>query len=333
MKIKSVILYLILVACSLQCSSSPPPVTQDVTDQEEERLNAFNGLERSILKITCSAFYENHYFAPPAPAQQNASQQSLLINKKLTTNSVAGTGLIILEHAPNILLLTCFHVFDFEDTVKTFYLNKNKKPTTFLQSLSIKYGQIIYVSHKDGTNSQGKIITADKENDIAVIEAEAVANKLAESPFQGYFPAKTDIKFGKEIYILGFPKGMFLITRGLASPSKYKNKFITDISFNKGFSGGIAIAFDRNSSDYSYLGMANATAYDSQTILIPSDNIQDLSYYKDIPYKDDLYISELKMINYGITFVVKSEVIYDFLKRESNKLKQYSYQAIEKILK
>jgi len=231
------------------------------------------------------------------------------------------------------LLLTCFHVFDFEDTVKTFYLNKNKKPTTFLQSLSIKYGQIIYVSHKDGTNSQGKIITADKENDIAVIEAEAVANKLAESPFQGYFPAKTDIKFGKEIYLLGFPKGMFLITRGLASPSKYKNKFITDISFNKGFSGGIAIAFDRKSSGYSYLGMANATAYDSQTILIPSDNIQDLSYYKDIPYKDDLYISELKMINYGITFVVKSEVIYDFLKRESNKLKQYGYQSIEKILK
>jgi hypothetical protein len=79
--------------------------------------------------------------------------------------------------------------------------------------------------------------------------------------------------------------------------------------------------------------MANATAYDSQTILIPSDNIQDLSYYKDIPYKDDLYISELKMINYGITFVVKSEVIYDFLKRESNKLKQYGYYSIEKILK
>ncbi|MCI0495193.1 serine protease [candidate division KSB1 bacterium] len=332
MKIKPVISYLILLACSLQCSSSSPPAIQDVTDQEDARLNAFDGLERSILKITCSAFYENYYFAPPSPEQPNVSQQSLLINKKLTTNSVAGTGLIILEHANKILLLTCFHVFDFEDTVKTYYLNKNKKPTPFLQSLSIKYGQIVYVSHKNGSNSQGKILAFDKENDIAIIEADDVANDLAESPFRAYFPAKTDIKFGKEIYILGFPKGMFLITKGLASPSKYKNKFITDISFNKGFSGGIVIAFDRKSSDYTYLGMANATAYDSQTILIPSESIQDLSYYRDFPYKDDVYVGELRMINYGITFVLKSEAIYDFLKRETNKLKQYGYYSIDKLL-
>lgn len=333
MKINTFILYLIVLACSLQCSSSSPSITRDLTNQEDARLNAFNQLERSILKITCSAFYENHYFAPPAQDQQNDSSQSLLIDKKLTTNSVAGTGLFIMEHAHKILILTCFHVFDFEDTVKTFYLNKNRQPTTSLQSLSIKYGQIIYVSHKDGTNSQGKIISVDRENDIALIETEAITNKLAEAPFQGIFSDKTDIKFGKEIYVFGFPKGMFLITRGLASPSKYKNKFITDIAFNKGFSGGIAISFDNASANYNYLGMAHATAYDSQVILVPSDNSQDLGYYKDIPYQGDVYISELKMINYGITFVIKSQAIQDFLKRESNKLKGYGYYSIDRILK
>ena len=333
MNSKTFILYLIILCCLLQCSSSAPPITQDFKDQEDARLNAFSQLERSILRITCSAFYENYYYAPPAPEQPDASQQSLLVNKKLTTNSVAGTGLILLERGPKILLLTCFHVFDFEDTVRTYYLDKNRKPTPFLQSLSVKYGQIIYVTHKDASNSQGKIIAQDKENDVALIETDAVTNKLAEAPFRGIFSSKSDIKLGKEIYVLGFPKGMFLITKGLASPSKYKNRFLTDISFNKGFSGGITIAFDSKSSEYIYLGMANATAYDSQTILVPSDNIQDLGYYKDVPYNDDVYIGELKMINYGITFVVRSKVIHDFLKKESTKLRQHGYHSIERFLK
>lgn len=330
MKIQNILL-LIILTFSIRCATSSPPITQNTVDQEERRLNAFNEIERSILKITCSAFYENHYFAAPSPAQPNPSQQELYINKKLTTNSVAGTGLVFLEYAHKNLILTCAHVFDFADTVKTFYLNNNKKPTPYLQSLSIKYGQIIYIAHKDGSNSQGKIIAMDQDNDIAILETDAITNKLAEIPFSGNFPTKTDIKLGQEIYIIGFPKGSFLITRGLATPSRYKNKFITDISFNKGFSGGVAIAFDRTSSGYTYLGMANATAYDSQSILVPSDNIQDASYYRDFPYKGDVYISELRLINYGITFVVKSDAIYDFLKRESNKLKQHGYYSIDQI--
>jgi hypothetical protein len=309
-------------------------VSHPLYEFEELKLNTFNELERSILKLTCSAFYENYYYAPPSQFTDDlASQESLLIEKKFTTNSVAGTGLIITQSANKVLILTCNHIFDFEDTLKTYYLDKNKKKTSFLQSLSKKFGQTIYVTHRNGSVSDGKIIRQDEKNDIAVIETQQIENVLSEIPFQGTFSKDLKIKLGQEIYLLGFPKGYFMVTRGLASPSKYKDKFIVDASFNRGFSGGITIAFDNQTGNYYYIGMANSTAYDSQIALSPSDAVINLEAYESFPYEDEIYIKELKMINYGITFIVSGEIIADFFKKEEQQLRQLGYYEIAKLIK
>lgn len=300
---------------------------------EEAKLKIFNQLERSILKLTCSAYYENYYYTFPSITDGSVAQKSLLIEKKFITNSVAGTGLILTKSTNRIMILTCHHVFDFEDTLKTYYLDQNKKPTKYLQNLSVKYGQVIYVTHRNGSISQGKLIARDEKNDIAVIETEAIENSLSELPFQGVFSKESKVKLGQEVYLLGFPKGYFMVTKGLASPSKYKDKFIIDASFNRGFSGGIAITFDNQTGDYRYIGMANSTAYDSQIALAPSDAIQNIEAYKSVPYEEDMYIKELKMINYGITFVMNCEIINDFLNQEEEKLRQFGYYEISKLIK
>ena len=333
MKFYSLIIYISTLALTFSCHRPTYKVSHPLYEFEEAKLNTFDELERSILKLTCSAYYENYYYSPPPISGYTVSQQSLLIDKKFTTNSVAGTGLILAQSAHKILILTCHHIFDFADTLKTYYLDENKNLTKYLQSISIKHGQTIYVTHKNGTISRAKIIAQNEENDLALIETEAVENMLSEFPFQGVFHKKPKIRLGMEVYLLGFPKGHFLVTSGLASPSKYKDKYIVDIPFNRGFSGGIAIAFDNQIGNYRYIGMANATAYDSKIALAPSDTFPDIEKYRTSPYKDDIYITELKMINYGITFVIRSEVITDFLNKEKGKLRQFGYSNISSLIK
>ena len=334
MKIFLLISYLIIFSLTFSCFRPTYQVSHPLYEFEESKLNTFDELERSILKLTCSAYYENYnYSSPPRLIGERVSQESLLIEKKFTTNSVAGTGLIVTHSANKILILTCHHVFDFEDTLKTYYLDKDKRKTKYLQSLSKKYGQTIYVTHKNGSISQGKVITQDEKNDIALVETQSIENTLSEIPFQGLFNKDPKVKLGQEIYLLGFPKGHFMVTRGLASPSKYKDKFVVDASFNRGFSGGITITFDNQTGNYHYIGMANSTAYDSQIALSPSDGIINLNAYKSSPYEDDIYIKELKMINYGITFVVSDDIITDFFKREEARLRQLGYYNVSKLIR
>lgn len=334
MKLYIIIIIGGILALTPSCYRPAYKVSHPLYEFEEAKLNIFNELERSMLKLTCSAFYENFYYNPPSQfSDESISQESLLIQKKFTTNSVAGTGLLITQSANKILILTCHHVFDFEDTLKTYYLDKNKQITKYLQSLAKKFGQTIYVTHKNGTISQGKIISSDENYDIALIETEAIENALSEVPFQGIFSHESKVKLGQEVYLLGFPKGHFMITRGLASPSKYKEKFIVDASFNRGFSGGVTITFDNQSGDYQYVGMANSTAYDSQIALGPSDAIINLESYQSAPYEDDVYIKELKMINYGITFILSGDIIANFFKKEEEKLRLLGYSNVSRLVR
>jgi len=325
---------LIIFSLTFSCFRPIYQVSHPLYEFEELKLNTFDELEHSILKLTCSAFYENYYYSPPPRfIGESVPQLSLLIETKFTTNSVAGTGLIVTKSADKILILTCHHIFDFADTLKTYYMDKEKQKTDYLQSFSKKYGQTIYITHKNGSISQGKLISQDEKNDIALIETQSIENTLSEVPFQGMFNKNPKLKLGQEIYLLGFPKGHFMVTRGLASPSKFKDKFVVDTSFNRGFSGGITIAFDNQTGNYYYIGMANSTAYDSQIALSPPEGIINLDAYRSAPYEDDIYITELKMINYGITFVVSDDIIRDFFKREEENLRQSGYYNISKLIK
>ena len=323
------ILLLLIFACYQPIRNS----RQLQNQSEEAKLNIFNEVERSILKLTCSAYYENYYYSAPEKFEDIIPQDSLFEEKVFTTNSVAGTGLILSQHGDNMLILSCHHVFDFDDTLKTYYLDKKKKVTNYLQSISIKYGQTIYVTHKNGTVSRGKILVQDEEDDIALIETQAIENVLSEFPFQGILNSRSKIELGQEVYVLGFPKGHFLITKGLASPSKYKGKFIVDIPFNRGFSGGVAIVIDANTGNYRYIGMANSTAYDSQIVLAPSDAVSNAEIYKTIPYQGDVYVKELKLINHGITFVISHDTIIDFFKTKESELIGFGFSNLFNLIK
>ncbi len=319
MKFKRLLIFILpLLLLSLHCSKGRKS-TRAMVVTEQERIHSLEKIEKSVLKITCSSYYKNFFYE--YPREENTLPENLLYNENITSNSVAGTGLIIYQSSVRQLILTCHHIFDFEDTLKTYYYDENKNPTKHLSTLSIKSAQKIYIFHKNGSRSQGFIIAHDKGNDLALIETIPGSILMTEYAFDGKFGNAGHIKLGEELHLLGFPKGFFMVSRGLASPSHFKNKFMVDAPFNRGFSGGVVIRFIDQKPNYEYIGMANSIAYTSQNVLVPTDDPQLVEQYKSHPYEGYSYVKELKLINYGLTFVIKSEEIKEFLKSNSYELK------------
>jgi S1-C subfamily serine protease len=305
-------------AAGSTCSQAPKLIDRPVNDSQLSRLENLDEVRRSIIKVTSSAYYREFYYSRPSGAADNAPGDSLIYYKELSQTSVSGTGLIIHQEPSRTVILTCYHVFNFRDTIETYYLDDNYQATEFLKSRSIKYNQNVYVKHSNGRWSQGEILAMDTDNDLALIETRT--EKLsAEIPFGGSFEDANNLKLGEEVYMFGFPKGFFSVTRGIVTPLPYEDRFIVDAPFNKGFSGGVVLSFDETGASYRYAGMANSTAYDSELTLAPYDTpvIDD---YRGIPYEGDIYRKELKLINYGLTFVVESNVVSDFLRKESSGL-------------
>ncbi|MBD3287993.1 hypothetical protein GF337_04245 [candidate division KSB1 bacterium] len=300
-------------------------VTRAMIVTEKQRIGNLEKIEKSVLKITCSSYYKNYFYE--YPTEENVPLEDLLYDENITSNSVAGTGLIIYQSSARQLILTCHHIFDFEDTLKTYYYDKNKRPTEHLSTLSIKSAQKIYIFHKNGSRSQGFIVAQDEGNDLSIIETVPASVLMTEFPFDGKFGDAGDIKLGEEVHLLGFPKGFFMVSRGLASPSNFKNKFMVDAPFNRGFSGGIVVRFIDQKPNYEYIGMANSIAYTSQNVLVPVDDPQLVEQYKSHPYEGLSYVKELKLINYGLTFVIKSEEIKEFLKANTNELKDLGFRV------
>lgn len=321
--------FCLILICSMIILSCMRISHSQRSAQEEplatRRLAQLEQLQRSMAKVICSAYYENYYYLKPKSEKQQADLGKLLYKTQLTTNSVSGSALILQRNPSNILLLSAYHIFDFPDTVKTYYKNERGENTPFVRSISVKYEQRIYITHKDNTRSFGHLISSDLSNDLALLKAQSAENELLETPFAARFATDHDLKFGKEAYLVGYPKGFLFIATGLISPSPYPNKFMVSAPFNRGFSGGMVVAFEEGKDSFVYLGMANSMAYDYQFVLVPDETLPELDNYRDFPYDKYAYVKELKMMNYGLTFAVKASVIAKFVKKERARIRRHGF--------
>ncbi|MBN1154386.1 trypsin-like peptidase domain-containing protein [candidate division KSB1 bacterium] len=316
MKREQLLLLLSTIILFTSCSSAVK-YQSTISIEEQKKLNIFDDVQKSIVKITASSYYKNYYYYYPETEEEALLKGKLLYNTNLTTNSVAGTGLIVYQDHRKQYIITCQHVFDFQDTIKTFYLNEREEPTNHLKSLSIRVGQQILIYHKNGQSTTATVLAEDSRNDIALIETEIRDFQFSEKQFSGIYGDADRLQFGQEVYLLGFPKGFFMITHGLVSPTQFKNKYLIDAPFNRGFSGGVVIRMTTTEPYFEYVGMANSISYSSEFVLSPVEDMRVIERHKFIPYKEDIFTKEIKHLNYGITYVIKSGMIIDFLKEHA----------------
>ncbi|MDZ7338975.1 MAG: serine protease [candidate division KSB1 bacterium] len=316
---------MLLLCAAVASCARVAPTTIGVQTNEEERVRRLAELELSVVKITSSAYYRTWYYPRPSSFRLPAATVPPPAEQKLTSNSVAGTGVVLLQNQREMVVLTCNHVLDFADTIRHYYLDENKRPTNHLRALSVRYRQDVFIFHRSGEWTVGELIANDRENDIALLKTSRSEQHLAEAPLPCPFGDAGSLKLGQEVYVLGFPKGFFAVTRGLVSPSRGKGRFMVDIAFNRGYSGGVVVRLDGAKRAMEYVGMATSAAYDSQYLLVPAAETVPPASESDVPYVGDVFVEELKLINYGITFVVTSNVVGDFLRTHEERLQRMGF--------
>jgi len=201
----------------------------------------------SVKMISVIAFYKNNVIAEHTRLTEAGLSDAVIeantIEITHSNTSASGTATIINYDDRRIALLTCAHIIDFPDTVITYHKSVNSN-NSFIKNISIKERQINYV----GDLPEGgdiDIIFMDTEMDIAIVGKQLTHEPEFPINVLDYpFGKARDLEWGSFVYLMGFPVGHKMITKGIvSSPRMDRNTaFMIDAPFNRGSSGGIVLA-------------------------------------------------------------------------------------------
>lgn len=286
-------------------------------------------ISKSVKKLNCYVEYDIYKFSfEENTTNDKLSNLQTLLTKRPDSSIVeAGFGTATIIHADyqKQVLLTCAHVLDYDDTVFTYYNKSNNKEKRVLAELSIKKRQQNFL--KDGADiSQFEIIEMDEVNDIALLSGK-VSDNLRREPRVINYPAGSsrELQWGDFVYIMGFPSGVQMVTKGIVSKSaSNKNVFLIDALFNKGFSGGIVLAVRDGVPNFEIVGMVQSASATYKNILVPIKQSHENIYDNTMEYSDGIYADIDKRINYGVTYATSIESILDFYKKRKKSLEDYN---------
>jgi hypothetical protein len=285
-------------------------------------------MSQSVKMIYCTAYYRTFIFSAEKKIRLSDLTTDLIKTKSdktvYSTNSVSGTATLIYHQNKKIALLTCAHIIDYSDTVFTYYKLNNEK---FIQSVSFKERQTNFVSDVPEAG-EFEVLAREDHTDIAVLGKEVSdVTSLALPVFSYPFGRSKELDWGTFIYLIGFPSGQKMVTKGIvSSPNKDKSgSFLTDAPFNHGFSGGIVLAIRDGVPNFELVGIANSVASQSDYFLVPAKDLEESEFAPDLPYQGDIYVRLKTDIKYGVTHVISSESIVDFFKNNEKKLMDKGY--------
>ena len=250
MKISSVSrLYISLIAiallsvCSHRIYQTVYPTLNDGRyDSEFPYRNCSAELKQigeTVKMVNAVAYYRSYVFAEDRRVRK--SQLQLEFIRQNTSEIIyynqatAGTATIISRQSDRMALLTCAHIVNFPDTLVRYYALEDGKPSPFVQSLSVKEKQANYVTNI-GNVGEMSILRIDEDKDLAILGVQFPASADRLVPVFDYpLGCARDLEWGSFVYLLGYPRGVKLVTRGIVSePNRDKHgEFIIDALFNR----------------------------------------------------------------------------------------------------
>ncbi len=286
----------------------------------------------TVKKLNCTAYYKSYVFDEEShvlPGQLSSKFIKQKASKEIYfNNSVAGTATIVFARGTKVALITCAHVVDFPDTIISYVPSEREiERNMYVQSISFKQRQSNFIpDFSEG--GELDILEMDKASDIAILGKEFSKPPLPPVPVFNYpLGDAKQLEWGSFVYLIGYPKGFQMITKGIvSSPDRdKKGGFIVDALFNKGFSGGIVLAIRDGVPNFELVGMANSVAVDVDYLLAPNKEVEMMGYDPRIPYRDKIYVAVNKEINYGITFVISTESIRQFIRTNLDEFRLKGY--------
>jgi len=277
-----------------------------------------------IVRIQSTVFYQTSHLSPAtsfSPSELSgtdidASAESTTFNNE----SRAGTAVLMSETNGNHMLLTANHVVSFPDTIWHYRENGNEE----LEAVSVKVRESFSLFTDDNFGPL-QLIASDKRRDLALLTSSFGINEEL-NPGTIRAGDSSKLNWADFVYAIGFPKGMKVISSGMVSLNERLDEagFTIDAPFNRGFSGGIVLAVNNQTSEPEWVGMITSTTSDTEFLLTPGMITQN-DYTPEVPYSGSVYVEQINRINYGLTHTVSINEIKKFLQENRSILTNYGF--------
>ncbi|TNE74688.1 hypothetical protein EP331_00960 [bacterium] len=290
----------------------------------------FEDLSQIVKRIQVTLYYKTTYFSD----EQNITPKMLRYQKpdRLSKDShifnfsKIGTAIPLDKNADGVLLMTCAHVVDVEDTVYSYRKGPNVLKDTYLNSVTVLQ-KVEYFIFESPKVHEFEIIAKAENSDLALIRSLSGATSTESVKILPYKLGNSKrLQWGSHIFMFGFPINNRMISHGIVSkPEKDgTNGFLTNAYMNKGFSGGLVVAVRGDVPNFEWVGVASAISSEYEYSIVPNKNIE--SYFESGQlYTDSLFLEKKLSINHGISKSVSSEEIKKFMVDSEGLLFKLSY--------
>lgn len=309
-----------------------PPVKQNVYTAAYPHFDVSQQLkqaQQSVVRVVATGIYKSYTFTDRLVTLDDIkvnTPQKIASSSYEFEESTAGTSIILQQNNNNYLLISSEHVVSFPDTVISYYKGKNIPDRKFVKAISIRKDQT-HLAYTGKEIKSFEIITRNEHLDLALLNIDLENNKnIDQYPLSLTYGNSSDLQLGSFLYIIGFPKGYAMTTRGLASSSESWNDrfFVTDAIFNPGISGGLIMASRDNFNSFEWVGMVSSATATREDVLIPRPTSDDYSNISR-PYRDTVFVQQKTRINYGIAQAIPINRIKEFLTENEDVIKSYGF--------
>ena len=328
------IVLLTMAACSGTSYETVYPTLSDGKyDSEFPYRNCSEQLEDiagSLVKLDVLVFYHTFSFTLDSKISleiindEDNKIGDLAAATDVFSESVGGTAVTIYYSDSHIAFLSCAHIVDYPDTVIKFYPYPDND---YIQLIGIRARQQNSISNIPG-GEKLEVLAMDRKSDIAILGKEVSGERQSDINVFSYPMGNSEeLDWGSFVYIMGYPMGHAMITRGIVSDPKRikKGSFLIDAVFNQGFSGGPVIAVRDGVPNFEMVGMVKSSAATNKFYLAPEneDNLAELNFSE--PYDGPLRLVAEKDIKYGITFSVTTDILRKFFKENKQDFEDRGY--------
>lgn len=292
-------------------------------------------ISETIQRVNSTAFYKIYVFDEKDKFTlkdlKSNSLNKIATKEALADNSSSGTAVTVYSENGNVALLTCAHTITFPDTIIAYKYDKLGFATNFIESISIKEKQVIYVAgFPEG--SQVEIIAIDGRSDIALIGRKYGAQKGIFFPSFNYPLGKAkEVEWGTFVYLVGYPINFKIITKAIVSSPRRDEagSFLVDAVINPGFSGGFALAIRDGVPNFELIGMVQWVPEEEESLVYPENLKTKTTYNPVVPYEGNLYVRKHSSIRYGIAKIIPVESIMSFLQQNKTYINEKGFYIFE----
>ena len=294
-----------------------------------------NKISETIQRVNSTAFYKIYIFDEKDNITladlKNKELSKIAVNEALADNSSSGTAVTIYSQNGNVALLTCAHTITFPDTIIAYRLDNTGYQTKFVESISIKEKQVLYIAgFPEGSHVD--VIAKDSKNDIALIGRKYSPQKGIFFPTFSYPWGKAkEVEWGTFVYLIGYPINFKMITKAIVSSPRRdeSGSFLVDAVINPGFSGGLVLAIRDGVPNFELIGMVQWVPEEEESMIYPENLKTKTSYNPVIPYTGNLYVRKHSLIRYGIVKVIPVETIQTFLLTNKSLLAEQGFYILQ----